>query len=484
MNRMVIVSNRLPITIERREGECRATPSSGGLVTALHPVVSSRRSVWIGWPGAGESREEIVKAVRAASTPQLTLTPVFLTEKEKKDYYVGFANEILWPLFHDLPSRCCFLPRYWEAYETANRKFAQAVSVQAGEGDPVWVHDYHLIVVGRELRRMRGDLQLLYFHHIPFPPPEIFNKLPARDQLLSALLAYDRVGFQTRRDRRNFIACVRERMRGVRVRRSGADLVKIENDGGATEVGVYPISINFAEFSALGSEPRVLAQAESIRAHLPEFILLGVDRLDYTKGVPERLRAYRLFLERHPEMHRRVVLVQVTVPSREQIPSYVETRTTVERMVSEINGEFGTAQWTPIHYVHRSLSRSHLVAHYRAANAMLITSLKDGMNLVAKEFCAARSDEQGVLVLSEFAGAARELGRAALLVNPCDAEQTAAAIEAALRIAPTEQKKRMRLLRDHVRRNDVHKWCGRVWGREAARAEPDFAEIAFAAAGD
>lgn len=483
MNRMVIVSNRLPITVERLDGECRVLSSGGGLVAALRPVASSRRAVWVGWPG-GSADEQVERAVAAASTSQLALAPVFLSETERKDYYFGFANEILWPLFHGLPSRCCFLPRFWEIYELANRKFARAVSMQAGEGDPVWVHDYHLILVGRELRRMRSDLQLSYFHHIPFPPPEIFNKLPARDQLLSAFLEYDRIGFQTRRDRRNFIACVRERIRGIRVRRIGQELMNIQRAGGFTEVGVYPISINFDEFSSLGADPRVLAQAESIRAQLPNSILLGVDRLDYTKGIPERLRAYRLFLDRHPEFHRHIVLVQVTVPSREQIPSYVETRTTVERLVSEINGEYGSSQWTPIHYVHRSLSRSQLVAHYRAANVALVTSLKDGMNLVAKEFCASRADEQGVLVLSEFAGAACELGAAALLVNPCDAEQTACAIEAALRTSPSEQKKRMRLLRQQVRRNDVHKWCGKVWGIEEALRPADNCPATFAATGD
>jgi trehalose 6-phosphate synthase/phosphatase len=483
MNRMVIVSNRLPVTIDPRERSCRILPSSGGLTTALRPVVSAQPAVWVGWPGADDS-EHVQAAIDSISNAQLTLAPVFLTAEEKRDYYFGFANEILWPLFHDLPSRCCFLPRYWQMYEDANRKFAQAASEHAEEGDPVWVHDYHLIVVARELRKIRSDLQLSYFHHIPFPPPEIFNKLPARDQLLSALLDYDRVGFQTRRDRRNFIACVRERIPRIRIRRAGPELVTIGNNGVVTEVGVFPISINFSEFDSMARNPKVIAQAASIRANLPEFVLLGVDRLDYTKGVPERLRAYRLFLERNSQYQNRVVLVQVTVPSREQIPSYLETRTAVERLVSEINGEFGTAQWMPIHYVHRSLPRPQLVAHYLAANAALVTSLKDGMNLVAKEFCAARTGESGALVLSEFAGAACELGRSSLLVNPSDAEQTAAAIATALRMDPSEQKRRMRLLRDQVRRNDVRKWCSRVWGNDPVPASPITLQQALAVAGD
>lgn len=480
---MIIASNRLPVTIAHRDSSCRVVPSSGGLVTALRPVVSAQPSLWIGWPGRDES-DDVRRAIAAANTAPVTLVPVFLSERERQDYYIGFANEILWPLFHDLPSRCCFQPRYWDAYETANKKFADSVAQHAAEGDPVWVHDYHLIVVGRELRQTRPDLQLSYFHHIPFPPPEIFNKLPARDHLLSALLDYDRIGFQTKRDRRNFLACVRERIPRLRIRRAGPDLVTVEREGSNTEAGVFPISINFAEFASLGSNARVIAHAESIRQNLPEFVLLGVDRLDYTKGVPERLRAYRLFLERHPSYQGRVVLVQVTVPSREQIPSYLEAKIAVERLVSEINGEFGTAQWMPIHYVHRSLPRAELVAHYRAANAALVTSLKDGMNLVAKEFCASRVDEQGVLVLSEFTGAARELGKGALLVNPCDAEQTASAIAAALRMDPSERRRRMRLLREQVRRNDVHHWCDRVWGRERLLARRANAYETFAAAGD
>jgi trehalose 6-phosphate synthase/phosphatase len=456
--RMVVVSNRLPVTFESGENGLRAEPSSGGLVTALRPLLRDCAGVWIGSTGT-DTTPEIEQALAAhAREGNFLLKTVAMTPEEKARFYCGFSNEVLWPLFHDLQSRCNFDPTYWDTYLTVNQRFACEVAKEIQPGDMVWVHDYHLMSVAASLRHLGVTERLSYFHHIPFPSPDIFEKLPWREEILTALLNFDVVGFQTARDRQNFVGCLRHFVKAAEIKPSGSHLI-VKEPGSTTLVGAFPISIDFREFAEGAAAPEVAAEAAAMAHDLNGCrIVLGVDRLDYTKGIPERLQAFRHLLEFHPELHRKLTLVQVVVPSREDIPKYAELKANIQRMVSEINGRFGEPGWVPIHYIHRSLQRPQLLAYYRAADIALITPLKDGMNLVAKEYCAARVNEDGVLILSEFAGAAFQLGQGALLVNPYHTRAVAAAIRLAYDMPRADQKKRMRKLRDRVQREDLFRW--------------------------
>lgn len=455
--RFIIVSNRLPVTVERTDSGFRVQKSCGGLVSALRPVLRDSRSCWIGWTGT-EYAPEIPDLLQDDSVGTCSLVPVFLTAAEKARFYHGCSNEIIWPLFHDFQSRCTFDPTYWDVYRDVTEKFADAVERTASRNDFVWVHDYHLMMLAHALRARELRLKLAYFHHIPFPPPDIFEKLPWRSEILRGLLQFDTVGFQTVRDRRNFVACLRRCLHEVHMNRLGERLL-IRAEGSGTVIGAFPISIDFEEFANEALCPAVAAKASEIRRQVKgEQIILGVDRLDYTKGIPERLLAFRKLVARHPDLHGHVTLVQVVVPSREDIPSYKELKLTIERLVSEINGEYGMPGWVPVVYLHRCLSRPELVAFYRAANTALITSLKDGMNLVAKEFCASHVDEDGILVLSEFAGAAKELKCGALLVNPYDTEGVASALYRAFSMSRPEQRVRMQRMRRLIQRHNVFRW--------------------------
>lgn len=457
MSRLIIVSNRLPINISRAGTGGRVEISSGGLVTALRSIIRRSEGCWIGWAGT-EHDPYIERQIRSERVESCRMVPVFLSTEEQRDFYCGFCNEILWPLFHDLQSRCNFEPSYWQKYVTVNSRFAETVCAEAGPEDSIWIHDYHLMLQGRMLASRFSRERLMYFHHIPFPPLDVFEKLPWRLEILDSLLSFGTVGFQTGRDRRNFLGCVRRFLPGTQVRKHGPHLSVGTPDKRAL-VGAFPIGIDFAEFSELAREPAVVQQTRQIRSNLRNCqIVLGVDRLDYTKGIPERLRAFRSLLQQYPELYKKISLVQVVVPSREDIAKYQELKMQVERLVTQINGHFGRTSWVPIHYQHRHLSRPELVSYYAAADIALITPLKDGMNLVAKEFCASRNEENGVLILSEFAGAASQLRGGALLVNPYDTRQVATAIYEALRLSPQEAQRRMRWMRQRVSAENVHHW--------------------------
>jgi trehalose 6-phosphate synthase/phosphatase len=456
--RTIIVSNRLPVTVAQTDAGLRVQPSCGGLVSALRPILRNSDSYWIGWTGSDDT-PEMANLLRDDSLGPCPLVPIFLTAAEKACFYHGCSNEIIWPLFHDLQSLCNFDPMYWEVYCDVTEKFADAVEQTASRDDFVWVHDYHLMMLADALRARDLPLKLAYFHHIPFPPPDIFEKLPWRREILRGLLQFHIVGFQTLRDRRNFIASLRRCLSDVHVSRVG-DRLMVRAENLCATVGAFPISIDFEAFSEQAMEPEVTEKAAEIQSNIKgEQIILGVDRLDYTKGIPERLKAFRNFLQEYPELQGRVTLLQVVVPSREDIASYRELKLTIERAVSAINGEFGTPGWSPVVYLHRCLSQLELVAFYQAADIALVTPLKDGMNLVAKEFCASRVDEGGVLVLSEFAGAAPELKCGALLVNPYDTEGVTAALYRAFRMSGREQRVRMQRMRHVLQRHDVFRWC-------------------------
>ena len=468
-NRLLIVSNRLPVTVRQNRNTFEVQPSSGGLVTALLPVFKDRGGVWIGWPGT-EYNSEIEEVLRGQCAPEYSMEPVFLTTAEINHFYNGCCNEILWPLFHDLQSRCDFNPVHWSVYRDVNEKFADTVELSMRRDDLIWVHDYHLMMLAECLRARSVRARLAYFHHIPFPPPDMFEKLPWRTEILRGLMSFNTVAFQTDRDRRNFVACLRRCLGRVRVRRNGGKFL-VSADGRHCEVATTPISIDFNGFSARALAPEVELRAREIRDSLAgKRLILGVDRLDFTKGIPERLMAFRTLLEQRPDLHQRVTLVQLVVPSREGITGYCECKARVERLVSQINGEFGRPEWSPVNYLHRHVPVDELLAMYRAADVALITPLKDGMNLVSKEFCASRADEQGVLVLSEFAGAADELACGALLVNPYDAEGVASALRQALAMPQEEQRHRMRKMRGVIQANNVFRWsksiCGHLAGEK------------------
>lgn len=457
--RLVVVSNRLPVVLAKdKDQRWQIEPGHGGLVTALAPVLRNRGGVWVGWPGT-VAESGLDEALSVASMKVgYELRPVTLTDEEIDGFYYGFSNEIVWPLFHDLQSRCNFDPSYWNTYRDVNRKFVRVITESTRPGDYLWVHDYHLMLLAPELRLKGFRGEVGFFLHIPFPPLDLFVKLPWRFQILRALLEYDLIGFQTSRDRRNFIQCIRTLIRDVDVEGRGRVML-VRAGGREIRVGVFPVGIDYRSFSRDAGAKEVAEAAWYIHEHLPERqIILGVDRLDYSKGIPDRLEAFRTALIRYPDLCGKVSLVQVVVPSRENIPEYQLLKTEIEQLVSQINGEFTESGWIPIHYVFRSLSRTELLAHYRTAEIGLVTPLKDGMNLIAKEYCACSLEENCVLILSEFAGAAAQLQRGALLVNPYDVEGVADAIHRALNMNAVERRLRMRRLRQSVRRHDIFWW--------------------------
>jgi trehalose 6-phosphate synthase len=470
--RIVVVSNRLPIVLNKdNTGEWQIKPSSGGLVTALAPVVKERQGMWIGWPGTLEEANMAELLTKGSQEAGYTLKSVTLTPEEYNRYYLGCSNEIIWPLFHDLQSRCNFEPAYWSAYETVNRKFAQVIAENTTASDYIWIQDYHLMLVARELRLLTPDRKIGFFLHTPFPPLDIYTKLPWRLQVLRGLLEFDLLGFQTARDRNNFLHCVGALIKGLRFD-ARRQISRVKMQDRAVRVGVFPISIDYEEFAHEAMTKTAIDGTAKLRKAMSDCqIILGVDRLDYSKGIPQKLKAFRTALELFSEMHGKIALIQIIVPSRENIPEYQTMRTEIEQLVSGINGQFGHPGWTPIHYMFRSLERNELISYYCAADIALVTPLKDGMNLVAKEYCAANIDENAVLILSEFAGAAYQLGRNTLVVNPYDAVGTANAIHRAYLMPVDERKARMKKLRRSIRERDIYWWLGRFL--KAAAVELD-----------
>lgn len=472
--RLVCVSNRLPFVLSRADsGDWNVQPGSGGLVNALLPVLRNRGGLWVGWAGAID--EDVVGLERALA--RLTkdagyrLKPVELTADEREKFYYGFSNEVIWPLFHDLQTNCNFDPAFWRVYQQVNRKFSKVLAEGSHQTDFIWVHDYHLMEVARELRNMGTRSKFGFFLHIPFPSLDIFLKLPWRMEILRGLLEFDLIGFQTLRDRRNFIQCARSLIKGISVQGKGQVLTlrleqlrEADSHGVAyppreLRVGAFPISIDFGGYAERAASDAVAKLARYFHDNIHgRRMILGVDRLDYTKGVPNKLAAFRNALHRFPELHRNVILIQQVVPSREDIPEYHNLRLEIEHLVSEINGEFTESGWVPIHYIFRSLKPNEVLAYYRAADIALVTPLKDGMNLVAKEYCCAKVDEDGVLILSEFAGAAAQLQKGALLVNPHDVEGIADRIYEAFTMDLDDRRARMRRLRRSVREADIFWW--------------------------
>ncbi len=479
VGRLVVVSNRLPVVLTKHDAEWDVEPGSGGLVTALAPVLRNRGGLWIGWPGTADDEGLEEALASSMEGTGYSLVPVPLTADEVDRYYRGFSNEIIWPLFHDLQSLCKFDPSYWEAYEQVNRKFAGVIAENTSPSDFIWVHDYHLMHVASDLRAMDSAAELGFFLHIPFPSPDIFVKLPWRFEILRALLDFDLLGFQTMRDRRNFIQCLRTLVGHTELCGRG-QVCEVEAAARKLRVGAFPISIDVRSLEEEAKSREVAESAWHIHENLPDRqLILGVDRLDYTKGIPNRLRAFRHLLEHHPEHRNNVSLVQVVVPSRRGIMGYEDLKIEIDQLVGEINGQFtGYSGWVPIHYIYRSLSRYDLLGYYRTAEIALITPLKDGMNLVAKEYCACSLEENGVLILSEFAGAAAEFQRWALLVNPYDIVGVSDLIHAALKMEPGERQRRMHGMRQTIRKRDIFRWVDSFLNASIAKSLDNFPVVA------
>jgi trehalose 6-phosphate synthase len=456
--KLFIVSNRLPIIIAHDDDDWKVNPSSGGLITALAPLMKRNHGTWLGWPGCGPEAP-VGSLLEGYSKEQgYDLKPVLISDEEVERYYRGFSNQTIWPLFHDLLGYCSFDAENWGYYTRANEKFAEKIAALARPDHFVWIHDYQLMLVAHYLREMNVELYLNFFLHIPFPSSDLFRRMPWRNEVISSLLQYDHLGFQTNRDRRNFIQCVRMMIpeASVKARRN---LSEVMLNGRTIRLGTYPISIDFHEFNDFAGSKDVSDAAWFVHENLPgRKLVLGIDRLDYTKGIPERFLAFERALEKYPDIHRHVSLVQIVVPSRTKVPEYRDLKEHLDTLSGRINSRFSGQGWVPIHYMFRELSRTQLLGYYRACEIALITPLRDGMNLVAKEYCASSVDNNGLLILSEFAGAADQLQKAALMVNPYDLEGTADAIYAAFIMNDEERKRRMKTLRAEVRRNDVQRW--------------------------
>jgi trehalose 6-phosphate synthase len=456
----VVVANRLPVD-EVTSGDPATAGvfhgrswrrSPGGLVTALHPVLVERRGTWVGWTGTAAEPDD--PPIPPFEMDGMVLRPVALTAREVADYYEGYANSSLWPLYHDAVETPVHKRRWWDVYRRVNERFARAAADEAAPGAIVWIQDYQLQLVPAMLRELRPDLRIGFFLHIPFPPVELFMQLPRRAEILHGLLGADLVGFQRPLAAQNFLRLTRHLL-GLRPRGTG-----VEIDGRVVLAAAFPISIDVAEIESLAASPLVRTRAEQIRAELgdPKTVILGVDRLDYTKGIEQRLKAFRELLSEQRLSVPEAVMVQVATPSRERVEHYRVLRENVEREVGRINGEYGRVGVPAVHYLHQSYSRSELVALYSAADVMMVTPLRDGMNLVAKEYVAARIDLGGALVLSEFAGAAGEL-RQAFLCNPHDLQGVKDALVRAVSVDGAEAARRMRTMRRHLRSHDVSYWA-------------------------
>ncbi|MBW1761163.1 MAG: trehalose-6-phosphate synthase [Deltaproteobacteria bacterium] len=449
--KLVVVSNRGPYRHEATRGNERWVRAAGGLVTALDPVLQKRGGVWVSAKPAKDFDSVTVPA------PHLTydLAHVSLKRAEQQGFYEGVSNAVLWPLLHGFEPTIQVGDAPWSSYVGANQEFADTTLSTSSGHDLIWIQDYHLMLVPGLVRTQRPKARIGWFCHIPWPPPDTFGILPWREEILEGLLGADILGFHLPEYAEHFRQCV-ERFTTYRVSRGA-----IQYHGRKVKTVAAPIGIPVDDLQALAIDPDVGREVERIRrAMANRRLILGVDRLDYTKGIPERLAAFERLLRADKAARTRYALIQIMVPSRTDVKAYADLKEEIDRMVGDINGRYAETGCVPIHYLYRNLSQRALFAHYRAADVALVTPLRDGMNLVAHEYAAARTDEDGVLILSEFAGAAKHL-KGAVLVNPYDIESTTSAIRRALTMKASEKRKRMRSLRAEVMRLDVHSWADR-----------------------
>jgi alpha,alpha-trehalose-phosphate synthase [UDP-forming] len=464
MSRLLIVSNRAPVEIKHGPDGTRIARTVGGLAGALDDALRARGGTWVAWVGQGGG-DELSPEVTGLS---YSIRAVRLKEREVTNYYAGFANQVMWPLCHTFPSRVHMQPQYWSAYRQVNERFAAVVQAEAQPDDLVWVHDFHLCLVPGLLRSSGLQSRIGVFWHIPFPPPSVFGILRWRADLLAGMLGADLLAFQTAQDARNFLDSVRQFL----------ELPIVDNPprvvlpGREVRAMALPIGVDYANFRALAADPDVQARAARLRQTLAaELVMLGVDRLDYTKGTIERLLGYERFLERRPEWRKRVCLVQITVPSRDRLPQYGGMKREIEEAVGRICGRFTYEGRPPLRYMYTALPRAQLTSYYVAADLALVTPLRDGMNLVAKEYVACRGGESGVLLLSEFAGAAQEL-KEAVSLNPYDVEAIRRALEIGVSMTREESRRRMRALDRRVATHDLTWWTSTFLNQLASMPAP------------
>jgi trehalose 6-phosphate synthase/phosphatase len=457
--KLLIVSNRLPVTVSFDDGKLTYHASAGGVASGIGSYLEAvaqrgEHAIWIGWPG-GEipaDREEEVQEVLARDHGAI---PVFISGEIMSSFYEGFCNDTLWPLFHYFPSIAMFKDRYWDDYLRVNRMFCDAVARVAQPGDVIWVHDYHLMLLPRMLKERLPENSVGFFLHIPFPSYEIFRMLPLRwrDVILEGMLGADLIGFHVNEYANYFLRCV------LRILGYEHTLGRVLARDHLAEVDVFPMGIDYEKFRNAALSPEIAQRRDALRATVGERkIVVSVDRLDYTKGVVNRLRGYEHFLRTCPQWRKRVVLALVIVPSRESVDEYQRMKRQIDEAIGRINGKYGSLDWTPISYQYTSLDYDDLVAFYAAGDVALVTPLRDGMNLVAKEYVASCVNGRGVLILSEMAGAARELGEA-IIINPATREEIAQALQAALEMPHDEQGRRLRVMQERLRKYDVRRWA-------------------------
>jgi len=453
MGRLLVIANRLPLNTVRKAGELHFRPSPGGLAVGLSSLPECSERLWLGWPGVTnenlkvDEKDQIRERLDAEDCH-----PVFLSRRHMEGYYQGFCNKTIWPLFHYFPRRSVYEARFWETYKQVNEAFCDEVMKITKPDDSIWVHDYQLMLLPQLLRQRLPDSKIGFFLHIPWPSFELFRLLPWREQILNGLLGADLIGFHTYDYVRHFLSSV-SRIIGLEHMLGN---VSVANR--VVKVDAFPMGIDYEKYSRAIDDPGVEKEANKIRSKIGERkIILSIDRLDYSKGIIERLEAFDLFLSENPQYRGAVTLIMVAVPTRTGVEDYRKLRSRLEQLVGRINGEYGTMGYTPVWYLYRSLPFAELTALYNVSDVALVTPLRDGMNLIAKEFIAAKADKPGVLVISEMAGAACELGEA-LVVNSCDKVAIVEAIKEALEMPPLEQIERNKVMQERLCRYNISRW--------------------------
>ena len=451
MAKLIIVSNRLPVKLQEKDGALTYKTSEGGLATGLGSIYKKDDNIWIGWPGLVVEEEEKQKQI-AVDLRKESMRPVFLTETEIKEFYEGFSNETLWPTFHYFSQYAVYDQQLWETYVSVNQKYCDEVVKQAGPDDTIWVHDYQLLLLPCMLRSRLPNITIGFFQHIPFPSYEVFRLLPWRKEILEGMLGSDLIGFHTYDDMRHFLSSVN------RIVGHGSMHGWININSRSLLVDSFPMGIDYDKYAETAGLEEVKKRDKVYRSNLiAEKIILSIDRLDYSKGIPQRLQAFELFLEKYPEFHEKVTLVMLVVPSRDAVDQYKELKEEIDEFVGRINGKYSHINWNPIQYFYRSFPLETLSAFYRMADVGLVTPMRDGMNLVCKEYVASRLDQTGVLILSEMAGASKELSEA-LLINPNDINQMVDALHTALTMPEEEQRVHMSSMQETLKRYNIHHW--------------------------
>lgn len=456
--KVLVVSNRLPVTIKRSSnGDYDYTMSSGGLVTALQGLKKTTEFQWLGWPGLEIPADE-QQRVNDDLINKFKCTAVFISDTVADLHYNGFSNSILWPLFHYHPGEMNFDENAWAAYIEANRSFAKTIALQVEDNDMVWVHDYHLMLLPQMLREeiagKRKNVKIGFFLHTPFPSSEIYRILPVRKEILEGVLSCDLIGFHTYDYARHFLSSVARIVPNVSTVPNG-----IEYQGRSIGIGAFPIGIDVDKFLQGLEKDSVVKRVEQLKKKFGDTkVIVGVDRLDYIKGVPQKLHAFEIFLDEHPEWIGKVVLVQVAVPSRGDVEEYQSLRATVNELVGRINGKFGTVEFVPIHFMHKSIPFDELISLYKVSDACLVSSTRDGMNLVSYEYIACQKENNGVLILSEFAGAAQSLN-GAIIINPWNTEDLSRALYESLTVPPEKRAFNFERLFEYI-----SKYTSAYWG--------------------